>query len=88
MIVVLWYVVAIHCLASAFFIRRWWQRRKTVRQAKLSALIAYLAMGPAVGAARELQVVRVNVAGALALFSAVLGSLLLGFIYDAHFRQR
>lgn len=88
MTVALWYVVAVHCAISAFFLRRWWQRRKRHPEAKVSLLIAYLALGPAVSAARELQVVRVNIAGALTLVSALLGSLLLAFIWDAHFRHK
>ena len=85
---ILWYVVFVHTLAALFFVRRWQTRRRTVREARLSLMIAYLALAPALGAARELHWFRVNVAGAIALVSAVLGSILLAFIWDAHLRRR
>jgi hypothetical protein len=83
----LWYVVAVHLLASAFFAWRFWLRFQKRRHGyRITGLMAYLALGPAFGAARELHWVRMNVGAALAFVSAFLGTLLLFAIYEAHFR--
>lgn len=87
MTLVLWYVVVVHALACGFFLWRFavrYRRRKPGY--RITGLMAYLALGPAIGAARELHWFRVNLGVALGWTSAALGTLLLLAIWDAHFR--
>ena len=86
----LWYVIAIHLLAAAFFASRAlakWRRREPPQRYRITSLTAYLALGPAVGAARELRIIRVHLGATITLMSAILGTLLLVYIWDAHFRR-
>lgn len=86
MTALLWFVILVHLLAAGFFFARW--RVKRVRREpgyQITGLMAYLALAPAFGAARELRFFRVEVAGALAVVSALLGVLLLWAIWKNHF---
>lgn len=84
----LWYVIVVHVLVAAFFWGRFWVRREKGEPGyRYSGFMAYLALGPAIGAARELQLFRVNVGVAMTAVSALLGTLLLLVIWEGHFRR-
>jgi hypothetical protein len=76
------YVIAIHVMAAGFFVFRYIRKR-----IPLSLMLAYLSLGPAVFALREFQIISVQIGWSLLWVSAILGTFLLAFIWDAHVRR-
>ena len=88
MTLLLWYVVAVHALACAFFVWRFaWRYQRREPGYRITGFMAYLCLGPALGAARELHWLRVNAGAALAWLSALTGTLLLLAVWDTHLRR-